>query len=181
MNYGVLKSKNKYLLYLNSGDYFVSENSLSQISKYIKNKKKNCYMFVSILKWKKDYFIPKKSTFFAKSFLTHNSFVRYPASNIRKFDIKKKITADGQWMIENIRDSNIKKKFIYFSIFTLGGISNYPSIKSLKMKMNLGLKIIFKEILKMIFLKIMGTKIFYRLIYSSKYKRVDLNEINLMN
>jgi hypothetical protein len=55
------------------------------------------------------------------------------------FNIKHKITADGDWMKNNIKSFDIKKIYNSVTTFHLGGVSNLPSKKSLKMKINLGL------------------------------------------
>ena len=93
-------------------------------------------MFISILKNNKDYFLPKKKIFYSKNFLTHSSFVRPPNSKDPGFNLKNKVTADGDWMKNNINKFAIKKIYNSVTTFYLGGISNLPSKKSLKMKIN---------------------------------------------
>ena len=65
MNYGLIKSKNNFLIFLNSGDKFISKSSLNIISDSTNNfRLKSCLMLISILKNEKDYYIPKKNYFF---------------------------------------------------------------------------------------------------------------------
>ena len=179
MNLGLKKSKNKYLIFLNAGDTFASKSSLQKISKIINNnnKSKFCLMLISILKNNKDYFIPRKKTFFSKDFLTHSSFIRPEIKKDLGFNIRKQVTADGLWMKNNIKKFNIKKIYSVLSIFYLGGVSNLPSKRSLKMKANTGMISIIKELLKFCLLKIVGKDSFYKIIYYFKYDRVDHRKI----
>ena len=175
MNLGLKKSESKYLIFLNAGDAFASKSSLQKISKIINNnnKSKSCLMLISILKNNKDYFIPKKKTFFSKDFLTHSSFIRPEIKKDLGFNVKKQVTADGLWMKNNIKKFNIKKIYSILTIFYLGGVSNLPSKRSLKMKANTGMISIIKELLKFSLLKIVGKDSFYKIIYYFKYDRVD--------
>ena len=179
MNLGLKKSESKYLIFLNAGDTFASQSSLQKISKIINinNKSKSCLMLISILKNNKDYFIPRKKTFFSKDFLTHSSFIRPEIKKDLGFNVKNQVTADGLWMKNNIKKFNIKKIYSVLSIFYLGGVSNLPSKRSLKMKANTGMISIIKELLKFCLLKIVGKDYFYKIIYYFKYDRVDHRKI----
>ena len=179
MNLGLKKSENKYLIFLNAGDTFASKSSLQKISKIINsnNKSKSCLMLISILKNNKDYFIPRKKTFFSKDFLTHSSFIRPEIKKDLGFNVKNQVTADGLWMKNNIKKFNIKKIYSILTIFYLGGVSNLPSKRSLKMKANTGIISIIKELLKFSLLKIVGKDSFYKIIYYFKYDRVDHRKI----
>jgi glycosyltransferase involved in cell wall biosynthesis len=179
MNLGLKKSESKYLIFLNAGDTFASKSSLQKISKIINsnNKSKSCLMLISILKNNKDYFIPRKKTFFSKDFLTHSSFIRPEIKKDLGFNVKNQVTADGLWMKNNIKKFNIKKIYSILTIFYLGGVSNLPSKRSLKMKANTGIISIIKELLKFSLLKIVGKDSFYKIIYYFKYDRVDHRKI----
>jgi glycosyltransferase involved in cell wall biosynthesis len=179
MNLGLKKSESKYLIFLNAGDTFASKSSLQKISKIINsnNKSKSCLMLISILKNNKDYFIPRKKTFFSKDFLTHSSFIRPEIKKDLGFNVKNQVTADGLWMKNNIKKFNIKKIYSILTIFYLGGVSNLPSKRSLKMKANTGMISIIKELLKFSLLKIVGKDSFYKIIYYFKYDRVDHRKI----
>tara|TARA_B110000027_G_scaffold18622_1_gene19361 strand:+ start:3660 stop:4412 length:753 start_codon:yes stop_codon:yes gene_type:complete len=181
MNYGINKSKNNYILFLNSGDTFTTKLSLKRIIEHQEKNLNKCIMLISILKNKNDYFIPKKRTFYKKTFLTHSSFIRPPNKKDSGFNVKNKITADGLWMKNNIRKFTIKKIYNISTTFYLGGISNLPSIRSLKKKSNTGIFSIFKEIIKFLLLKIVGKNYFFKIIYFFKYDRLGLNELKKLN
>ena len=177
MNYGLDKSKSNHLIFLNSGDIFFSNSSLQIVAQHIKKNPKKCLMFISVLKNSKNYFIPKKKTFFSKNFLTHSSFIRPPNIKDSGFNIKYKITADGDWMKNNIKKFNIKKIYNSVTKFHLGGVSNLPSKKSLKMKINSGLISISKELLKFFLLRLIKKDLFYKIIYYFKYDNIQFDKI----
>jgi hypothetical protein len=134
-------------------------------------------MFISILKNNKDYFIPKKKIFFYKNFLTHSSFIRPPNKKDLGFNIKHEVTADGDWMKNNIEKFRIKKIYNSVTTFHLGGVSNLPSKKSLKMKNSLGLIVISKELLKFFLLRLIKKNLFYKIIYYFKYDNIQFDKI----
>ena len=170
MNLGVNVSKKYYTIYINAGDSFFSNTSLSLINKKLSTKKFFNAQFVSVLKYKNYFFYPKKKFFFDEDTLAHNSFVRAPIKDKKVlFNEELTITADGKWMKENIKLNGLKRFYIPLSIFTLGGQSNLPSIWSILERNKLGYKSSFKEVIKYIFVKFLGKKLFYILIYSKKY------------
>lgn len=175
MNHGLKKSVNKNIIFLNSGDTFSSNSSLKLICYNLK--KRSCVMFVSILKNDKDYFIPKKKLFFSKNFLSHSSFIRPSIKFDNGFKVNKFVTADGEWMKKHVLKFGVKKIFKSTTIFYLGGISNYPSIRSLKMKLNSGPILLIKEIVKYFLLKFVGKNNFYKIIYFFKYDRVNYDQL----
>lgn len=182
MNHGLKKSKKNFLIFLNSGDIFFSKSSLKQITDCVNNSETHsCFMFISILKNNNDYFIPKKKIFFSKNFLTHSSFVRCPAENDGDFNIENKINADGKWMTDNVKKFKIKKIYKPVSIFYLGGISNFPSKKSIRIKKGISSISALKELIKFFLLRLVGKKYFYKIIYYFKYDRVDFNKIKQIN
>jgi hypothetical protein len=179
MNLGLKKVNDNCIIFLNAGDKFFSKSSLKKIFYYLnKYDFKTCLMFISILKDNKNYFIPKRKVFFSSNFLTHSSFIRPPTKNDFGFNKKNKITADGKWMKDNVKKFNIKKIYVPLTLFSLGGVSNFPSKKSLKMKINNGVIAISKELLKFILLKIVGINLFYKIIYYFKYDKIEYKEIS---
>lgn len=178
MNLGLKKVNDNCIIFLNAGDKFFSKSSLKKIFYYLnKYHFKTCLMFISILKNNKSYFIPKRKVFFSSNFLTHSSFIRPPAKKDFGFNKKNKITADGKWMKDNVKKFNIKKIYVPLTLFSLGGVSNFPSKRSLIMKINNGAIVISKELLKFILLKIVGINLFYKIIYYFKYDKIDYKEI----
>ena len=178
MNLGLKRVNDNCVIFLNAGDKFFYKSSLKKIFYYLKKYHfKTCLMLISILKINKNYFIPKRKVFFSSNFLTHSSFIRPPAKNDFGFNKKNKITADGKWMKDNVKKFKIKKIYVPLTLFSLGGISNFPSKRSLIMKVNSGIIVISKELLKFILLKIVGINLFYKIIYYFKYNKFDYKEI----
>ena len=72
-------------------------------------------------------------------------------------------------MKENIKKNGLKKIYLPITIFSLDGLSTFPSLKTIIMKKNLDIKGLAKEIIKFIISKFTSRKFFYKLIYSTKY------------
>ena len=68
MNLGVNVSKKYYTIYINAGDSFFSNTSLSLINKKLSTKKFFNAQFVSVLKYKNYFFYPKKKFFFDQEY-----------------------------------------------------------------------------------------------------------------
>ena len=171
MNIGEKISFKKHTIYLNSGDVFFSNKTLEIISNKIAQTKNLNIQFVSILKFNKTLFYPRKKYFYSAHACTHSSFIRSPIKkkNIIFYDENFKITADGQWMKENIKLNGLKKFYIPITIFSLNGISTLPSIKTILIKKRVSLIDFYKEIIKYIILRLVSKKFFYLIIYSKKY------------
>lgn len=171
MNIGEKISFKKHTIYLNSGDVFYSNKTLRTISSKITKTKNLNIQFVSILKFNKILFYPKKKYFYNVHTHTHSSFIRSPITkkNIILYNENFKITADGQWMRENAKLNGLKKFYIPTTVFSLNGISTLPSIKTILIKKRISLKDFYKEIIKYIISKLVSKKLFYLIIYSNKY------------
>lgn len=171
MNIGEKISFKKHTIYLNSGDIFSSNKTLQTISNKITQTKNSNTQFVSILKFNKTLFYPRKKYFYDVNTYTHSSFVRAPITRnkIIFYDENLKITADGKWMRENARLNDLKKFYIPVTLFSLNGISTLPSIKTILIKKKINLKEFYKEIIKYIISKLVPKKVFYLIIYSNKY------------
>jgi len=171
MNIGEKISFNKHTIYLNSGDIFYSNKTLSNINKKLIKTKNLNVQFVSVLKFKNNLFYPKKKYFYNINTHTHSSFIRSPIkkNKIKFYNENFTITADGKWMRENIKINGLKKFYIPISIFSLNGISTLPSIKSVLIRARVSLKDFYKELTKYIISKFLSKKLFYLIIYYNKY------------
>lgn len=171
MNIGESKSYKNHTIYLNSGDIFFSKKSLSVINKKLISRCNFNGQFISILRYRSDFFYPKKSFFFNKNTLTHSSFVRSPRNKDQTIFYNEKhiITADGTWMKKNIKLNGLRKIYFPITIFTLDGISTLPTFKTIVIKGQLGIIDLAKETIKYILLKLVGKHFYYRLIYLQKY------------
>ena len=80
-------------------------------------------------------------------------------------------------MKDNIKKFKIKKIYKSVTTFYLGGVSNLPSKKSLKMKINTGVISISKELLKFFLLRLINKNLFYKIIYYFKYDSIQFDKI----
>ncbi len=161
----------KHTIYLNSGDTFYSNKTLRTVSSKLTKTKNLNIQFVSILKLNKTLFHPRKKYFYNAQTYTHSSFIRSPIAkkNIIFYNENFKITADGEWMRENIKLNGLKKFYIPITVFSLNGISTLPSIKTILIKKKTSFKDFIKEIIKYILSKFLSKKFFYLTIYLNKY------------
>jgi hypothetical protein len=107
MNIGQVFSGNSSFLYLNSGDYFYSKNSISTIKRYTGIYPSKCLIFKTILKYNNLTFEPNNNFFYSSSFHQHPSFVCPSHRRKIKFNEEYSILSDGIWM------ENQKKRFGY--------------------------------------------------------------------
>jgi len=172
MNFGLKKSQNYHTLFLNSGDYFYSNDSIKLINKYIKLYPNNCLNFLCLLKYKTKIFKIKKNFFYKKNFLSHPTFVS-PNSKKNYYDEKYKIISDGIWMKKQCSLYGLKKIYKNLSIHCLGGISTTPTCLSIKEYLFGSFKNVHKEIIKYILFLLIKNKLkYYCLIFYKKFIKI---------
>ena len=167
--------KNKYIIFLNSGDFFYNKRTIFNLKKFFFKKK--IIVGTQVLKVDNDYYEIKKYFSLKNKYLPHGAFLCYSSlfnSPTKKilFDEKRIIDADGIWMSRVISKNRnrLKKINMNISVLSLGGVSTNPSIKTILHYFKINLILCFKEILKFI-IKIFSTKkIYYKIIYCLKYK-----------
>ena len=171
MNIGLMLTKNYHLIFLNSGDKFISNSSLFLVKKYIKKNSFHCLSFNTI-----NFFdglsFRNKNNFFNKNFIPHPSFVRPNCGNKRffLFNTKKKIDSDAEWIKNNVNLYGIKKIHINISKHFLGGISSNPTLTSIIKLYQSSKKQGIKEFTKYILRKItVSQRLYYQIIYFHKY------------
>lgn len=171
MNIGLMYTKKYYLIFLNSGDKFLSKLSLFLIKKYIKKYNSVCLSFNTV-NFFEGLTFRKKNNFFNKNFIPHPSFIRPKCINkkIVLFKASNTIDSDSEWIKNNINLFGIKKIDINITKHFLGGISSNPSLNSIT-KLYLSSKSRgFKELIKYILKKIIrNQRLYYKTIYLHKY------------
>lgn len=171
MNIGLKNSWGYNIIFLNGGDIFYNNQSISNIKKNI-GKKKNCLIFKTILKYKKKIYYPKQLFFNRNNYLPHPSFVRPPIHKNQKkiyFKENNKIGSDGDWMKLNINKFNYRKINKIISIHYLGGLSSNPTLQTLLKKLKESFFIFFLELLKFLIKLFFGQKNYYNIIYFFKF------------
>ncbi|MFL0206165.1 hypothetical protein V7S74_05380 [Aquirufa sp. 2-AUSEE-184A6] len=176
MNLGIQKAFGNYLYFLNSGDIFLNNNTLSNIYSCENLYPNKILIFQTLQVYNNLSFLrnPKKSL--NRLFISpaHQGFIvpfyseRY---DLFLFNELNHISADTEWMKGLLTQYQYKIIELVICKFYLGGISNFPTLKTIKLKRN-SLKFI-SEILKYFFRLIFGTKFYYIVIsYLNGYERV---------
>jgi len=164
MNLGVRNATGNYLYFLNSGDVLFDNSILKQIKTHYSFFPIQILIFQTLQVYKNLSFLrnPKKILHKLSISPAHQGFIVpfYPNKiELFLFNEFNYISADSEWM---------KKLLLYFrhSIieliickFYLGGISNYPTLKTIKLKNNTNKY--YLEISKYIFRLLFGTKLYY--------------------
>lgn len=131
MNKGIKASKGEYLLFLNSGDKFYSENSLMLGSQYL-GEEDIIYGDLEVVAEENSYI--KKYPSGLSLFYFHEEALPHPATFIKKtaferfglYDENLKIVSDWKWFLLSICSHNASFKKIeeVISTFYLDGISS---------------------------------------------------------
>lgn len=135
MNIGLLSSRGRYVMFLNSGDTFVHTNSLISFNSDSASdvKGSTCYSYASIQYNKHDYYLrPCRQQRRGIFFYPHQSFICPLNSLTPIFDEARLIDADQLWMRDAVKTFSVKLFQTPLSFFELGGLSNLPSPKSLR-------------------------------------------------
>jgi hypothetical protein len=179
MNIGLKQNsfKDKYLIFLNSGDQFLDKRITLKLNKYLALKMP--IIGKVILKDNENFFYIKKK-FFRKNyqpqmaFLMPPNLVCLPFKKI-KFEEKYLIDADGIWMkkIISYAKNKIKKINETISIHALGGVSSKPTLYSCLYYFRKDFYLFLKEIIKFFLYLIFSKKKYYEIIYSIKYHKVN--------
>ena len=172
MNIGLENTKNYFLLFLNSGDYLFSINSIKNLKKNIQSKNV-CLNFITLLKYKKYFYKIKKKIFYKENFFSHPSFILFNKKKTIKYDERYKILSDGIWMKNNSRNLKVKKKYEILTVHNLGGISSLPNYVSIVDNFKYSIYQGSKEFIKfLIYLLINNPKKYYEYIYKNKYLKI---------
>ena len=171
MNIGLKYTFDFNLLFLNSGDEFYNNHSVSWIKRNICGIK--CLVLKTALIKKKSVYLPKSNFFLNNNYSPHPSFIRPPIIKKLYFQEKPKTFADSIWMQKNRKLYNLRKKDKIISKFYLHDgptSSTYPSFRSIKWQFTFKFIEGAKEIIKFILLKIFGDK-YYEFLYFIKFKK----------
>jgi hypothetical protein len=169
MNIGQSLAANFSFLYLNSGDYFYSKNSISIIKKYSKIYQNKCLIFKTVLNYNNLTFEPKDNFFYSTIFRQHPSFICPPHRRKNKFNEKYSILSDGIWMKSQSERFGYKKINLKISVLSLGGISSNPKLVSIKEYFSFSIRAGLKELLKFFIKRIFNNNIFYKIIFKKNF------------
>ncbi|MBE0508158.1 MAG: glycosyltransferase [Marinospirillum sp.] len=164
MNIGLQSAEGDYVLFLNAGDTFHDDNSLSLALDELNDTK--CYAFRTNQIWNDAVYVrpPDGKLDQLKKSPAHQGFFVPLCTKTPFFDEKHLIDADSRWMQQCIAlfDMQVCDKFL--SNFYLGGVSNYPTLNTVVLRYrSQGLIRALKEIVKFLIRKLMGDRLYYRM------------------
>jgi len=171
--------KNKYIIFLNSGDTFFNKRTIFKIKKFFLTK--NVLIGKQVLRIDNDSYSIRKYFYLKKKYSPHGSFLcpanilSCPTQKIL-FEEKRIVDADGLWMSRVVAKNRhrVKKININISALSLGGVSTNPKIKTILHYFKINLNLFIKETLKFIIKLFLTKKIYYRVIYCLKYKYLKI-------
>lgn len=174
MNIGIKVAQGNCILFLNGGDELYTIESIQNIYKLWELK--TCIAFRTLQYYKDDKYI-RPSLNKLSSLKTkpgHQGFVAPIHTKKIYFDERILINADGYWMRKNIQIYGLITSSIVLSEFSLGGISNCPSLVSINRYVEANqYKKIPNEIIKMILRHLLGLRLHYRLLaFIKSYEKV---------
>lgn len=140
MNKGLRYANGEFVTFLNSGDYYVDENVLSQVSNYLNQKNKLVYGDSIVFSEKRKFSKYLKSRIITNKSIRrdfpacHQSmFVKKSAANF--YDLSYRIKADYKWLVDIVSKASndelckINVPIVYYSI---EGFSHKQFKKNLK-------------------------------------------------
>jgi hypothetical protein len=172
MNIGLDVAIGDAIIFMNSGDVFLDSKSCRLISESFKTKR--CLAFRTIQSYGDSGFVrPKLSKLsLLERNPAHQGFVApLPEAKGVKYNLEYTVAADLHWMRELIKRHGVVVKPEVISRFELGGISNVPTITSIRIKWRESKLSIpfFKILLKSFLYRVLGPKAFYRVVFFVKY------------
>lgn len=163
MNLGLKSSIGTHVLFLNSGDFFLNQKSLEKVVRSL-NLNRNLSFSVCFTWGDLEFVKPTERAHLCRNF-PHPGFVANIHEEKIPFNESRLIDADFIWMQE-YQDLYCVDSFKdVISVFTLGGVSNYPTFKSIKVRFsNQGYVRGFEEIARFLTRVLFGTKNYYLLV-----------------
>lgn len=178
MNKGLQRATGTHVIFLNSGDHFLNNDILMHLNGNLKNGICQIYRTKQIFN-DLTFIRPKRENlnYLLKS-PAHQGFICPLDNKTPLYSERKKVNADMEWMRKCIKiyDTEIYEEII--AIFYLGGVSNYPSWNSIKIRLKEKDYInTFKQLIKFISRKLLGDMNYYRFIYSFGKQEISNNNI----
>lgn len=170
MNIGLQIATGDYIIFLNGGDSFFDCNSVKNILNLAKPTR--CLAFRSLQYFDSSSFVRPSIANLCdlRLFPAHQAFIApLPAAKSVLFDEERLISADFVWMNILISKYGIYISPLIISRFALGGISNFPTVKTVALKFQeIGTMSGLSELIKLLIRVLLGPKKFYKIILQGK-------------
>lgn len=170
MNIGLENSKGDAVIFLNGGDEFYSNRAIEIISSSYRSGL--CLAMRTIQHYDGDIYVRPSSSRMEdlSRYPSHQAFVApLPIAKCIHFNESKIISADYYWMKELVEHCGIVISDEILSVFALGGISNYPTLKTVKLRLcESGLRRSFIEFIKLLGRLTLGNRNYYRALLQYK-------------
>jgi hypothetical protein len=166
MNIGLASVKEGGLFFLNGGDEFYDSESASLLAEYTGRECPVLFPTVQVYKDHKYLRLPNCDYPAHQGFFIERNLVE-----TFEFNENLTIAADHYWMKRFIDFYGYESNDVIVSRFVLGGVSNYPSLKSIRARYrSQGFNRALREGLKYMLASILGGTLYYRLLLGPRMK-----------
>lgn len=161
MNIGLLRAKGDYVFFLNSGDSFFSSHTLREVLSELDGT--DAIVFGSAQTYEDLQFIRRYKIGMSPRKIPHQGVViRRNIAQKFWFDVHRSIDADSRWLQQVLRGTEIKISKSIISRFSLGGVSNFPTIHTAKIRLfEQGKQRFLLELLKFSVRRMIGNRNYY--------------------
>jgi hypothetical protein len=178
MNIGLSIASGNAIIFLNAGDVFFCADTVKLIGKEFSPGK--CLAGRSLQVFNRDGYVRPAMARLKElsSSPCHQSFVApLPQSKGCHFNENRKISSDVEWMRQTIQKYNVTLSPTIISKFQLGGISNNPSVATIKTRYHdSGLKRGILEAIKFSLKILFGLEKYYALLLSYKSENREIDD-----
>lgn len=174
MNIGLNCASGTHVYFLNGGDVFTDCHSMSRIMQGISNYPTKALIFQTAQVFAELQFLRPKKNECAKANFSppHQGFIA-PVSHVSELRFQQDkfpIAADSHWMKEVLARSGFVFEQEVICEFALGGVSNNPSLQTVKIRFReAGFARAVKEIVKFVLKRLLGARLYYRLLLSEGF------------